>query len=78
MLGLSEFRFEIDAHPEDSPSEGQSLRHVPEHPVGDIALSEEGDERQYHARHHHECSGGVLNPFFAVCSHRDLNLLVQR
>lgn len=52
MLGLSEFRFEVHAHPEDGPCEGQALCHVPEHPVGDIALGEERDKGQYYPRHH--------------------------
>jgi len=78
VLALSEFCLEVHAHTEDSPCEGQALCHVPEHPVRDIAFREEGDEGENNTRHHHEGCGAVLDPFFAVCSHRDLNLLVQR
>ena len=68
----------VHADAEDSAGEGQALCHVPEHPVRDIPFCEEGDEGEDNTRHHHQGSGAVLNPFFAVCSHRDLNLLVQR
>ena len=70
MLAFAELRLEIYANPEDGASEREALCHVPEHAICDVALGKEGNERQYHARHHHHSGGHVLDPFFAVCSHK--------